>query len=110
MRTQAKNVNKKSSPYTTHLFICESCTYQTPEGETSPALAAQFRRKVKELCAKESSKDQLRVNGSQCLGACQSGLNAVLYPEGIWWRELRAGDEEKLAQDILEHHKEAQKT
>lgn len=83
----------------THLFVCTSCSY---EPHTDTELASRFRKKVKELCRTEKG---LRINASGCLGICERGLNAVLYPSGEWFHDLREGDEGKLAEAVLAQHK-----
>jgi predicted metal-binding protein len=90
--------------YDTHVFICESCGYATEEGMSAPGIAAAFRKKVKELCKDSLKTTRVRINGASCLGLCERGINAVAYPEGQWWHDLRAGDEDKLALEISEIH------
>ncbi len=89
----------EENKFSTHLFVCTACTY---EPHTDTEQAARFRKKVKELCRGEKG---LRINSSGCLGFCEQGINAVLYPKGEWFHDLREGDEEKLAASILAQHK-----
>ena len=41
-------------------------------------------------------KEVVRVNGSACLGKCEYGISAVVYPKGEWLLDLRPGDEQKV--------------
>lgn len=79
-----------------HLFIC---TNVKPSGECCGAKgAAELRDTLKKL-SKDPSKGwgkRVRVNNSGCLGHCEKGVVAVLYPEGRWWTGLTAGDAPKL--------------
>lgn len=86
-----------------HLFICTSCSYVDKNGETCPKeTAANFRANVKSMCKQEFDKNTLRVNSSGCLGQCEHGISSVLYPQGEWRVNLRAGDEEAVLERLRE--------
>lgn len=86
-----------------HVFVCESCRYQTSEtGLCHPDTAKILRKRVKEICADKASKQELRINGSACLGQCEKGISAVIYPEATHLQFLQEGDEHRLAQLALE--------
>jgi len=36
-----------------------------------------------------------------CLGPCFDGPNAVVYPEGVWYAGLEAGDAGALAEHLI---------
>lgn len=91
--------------YQTHVFICQSCRYRDENGDLChPDTATELKKRVKALCLDQADKKSLRVNSSGCLGQCESGINAVIYPEGRWMLNLRAGDEVKLSQAALESY------
>jgi predicted metal-binding protein len=70
--------------FETHLFVCELC--QNPKSlDQDPK---KLRKAIKELCKQNSPDEKIRINGSGCLGMCEKGINAVLYPEGLWFHEL----------------------
>lgn len=86
-----------------HLFVCTKCTYQDKNGrKCAEETATEFRANLKSLCKKEFDKSTLRVNSSGCLGQCEHGIATVLYPQGEWHVDMRAGDEEKLLERLLE--------
>ena len=82
-----------------HLFIC---TNDRGTGKESCAQkgAQELRDRVKEGC-KKFPKDQVRVNNAGCLGHCEKGIAAVLYPQGEWLFELKKENAEKLV-DLVE--------
>lgn len=85
-----------------HVFVCESCRYQTADGSyCHPETAQILRKRVKELCKAASGKEDLRINGSACLGNCETGINAVIYPAGQHIQYLQEGDEQRLAELAL---------
>ena len=84
-----------------HLFICTSCSYQNSDGTTcAPETAAVFRANLKAMCKSEFPKEVLRVNSSGCLGQCEHGISSVLYPQGEWNLNFRAGDEDQLLERL----------
>jgi predicted metal-binding protein len=91
-----------SPDYDVHVFICQSCRYRDESSELChPDTAAELKKRTKSLCKKEVSKSHLRVNSSGCLGQCETGINAIIYPQGRWMLNLRAGDEAKLFKAAL---------
>jgi (2Fe-2S) ferredoxin len=44
--------------------------------------------------------EQIRVTGTFCLGPCDQGPTAVVYPEGIWYGHLTDQD----VNEILDQH------
>ncbi len=92
-----------------HLFIC---TNVKANGECCGAKgAAELRDALKRL-SKDPSKGwgrRVRVNNSGCLGHCEEGIVAVLYPDGRWWTGLSSVDAPQLeaaVQDALDRKKE----
>lgn len=101
MEEQRKDMKDKLA-LDAHLFIC---TNTKANGECCAAKgAAELRDQLKRI-----SKDpangwgtRVRVNNSGCLGHCEKGIVAVLYPEGRWWTGLSASDAPKLAAALHE--------
>lgn len=92
-----------SPDYDVHVFICQGCRYKDQNGELChPDTAEELKKRTKALCKDKVDKKRLRVNSSGCLGQCETGINAVIYPQGRWMLDLRAGDEVKLSQAALE--------
>ena len=78
-------------PFRHHLFVC---TQEKPEGVTScpasgslPVLQALHR----ELDAQGLSQE-VQVTTCGCLGLCDDGPMMITYPEGVWYRGVKAGD------------------
>lgn len=86
-----------------HLFVCTSCTYKKHNGsESDPDEAYKMRKNLKHRAREQFSKNEVRVSASQCLGACEHGIAAVLYPSGEWTLNLRPEDEDKLFHKLTE--------
>lgn len=94
-----------------HVFVCETCGYKNAQGDLChPDTAKILRKRVKEICQDRASKQELRINGSACLGKCEQGIAAVIYPEAQHLSFLQEGDEHRLAQLALEALERAKKT
>lgn len=78
-----------------HLFIC---TYQRDQGESCGAKgSSKLRDQLKTAVSKQHPewKGRVRINASGCLGRCEQGIAAVLYPEATWWTELKSDDDSR---------------
>ena len=78
-------------PFPHHVFVC---TQQKPEGVTccpasgSMSLLGALHR---ELGVQGLSND-VQVSTCGCLGLCDDGPIMIVYPEGVWYRKLKADD------------------
>lgn len=78
-----------------HLFVCvnggpdkpNTCGYKN---------SADLHAKVKEQCNAQPWAKQVRINRSYCLGQCEKGIAAVLYPQDHWMLNVRNDDVELL--------------
>lgn len=79
-----------------HLFICtknkanKSCCYD--KGAESLFL------ELKEWVAKEQLKRKIKVSASTCLGFCETGITAVIYPQNQWFHHISQQDVPKIKQ------------
>ncbi|WXU00495.1 MAG: Ferredoxin, 2Fe-2S [Catillopecten margaritatus gill symbiont] len=87
--------------YTHHIFFCNNIR---KDGKTccSQFGAKASYRYVKDKCrnAGKLGKGKIGVSESRCLGRCESGPVAVVYPDNIWYQYI---DEEDLDDIITKH-------
>lgn len=83
-------------PYKRHIFLCTG-TKCAPE--TSSSLYMWLKERLRELDL-GAGPQRVQRSQTQCLGVCQGGPLAVVYPEGVWYHHL---DKEKLERVIQEH-------
>lgn len=83
--------------YKTHLFICTNAPDK--DGKCGSKGSEKLRKEVKELCKNEFGKS-VRVNSAGCLGYCEKGIAAVIYPKGEWLFELDQHDTEKVMERV----------
>ena len=82
-----------------HLFICTN--KPDSKGKCGSKNSERLRHEVKELCRDKFGKE-IRVNSAGCLGLCELGINAVLYPEGRWFHNLTDQDGKSLFKAVKE--------
>lgn len=81
-----------------HLFVCTNEKKGLYCGERG---GAKLRSRVKDLSKEHPEwKGRVRVNSSGCLGRCEDGIVAVLYPQGQWFTNLDAKDDAVLIEAV----------
>lgn len=89
-----------------HLFICTNAPdLPNRVGKCGYLNADHLLKTVKEACKNRPDAKEIRINKSGCLGQCEHGIAAVLYPEGKWFLDLKAEDSEKLMTALEENNK-----
>ncbi len=81
-----------------HLFICTNGADRP--GKCGIKNSENLRSQLKDLCKKQSWSSSVRVNSAGCLGTCEKGISAVLYPEGKWFFHLTESDVQKLYTEL----------
>ena len=81
----------------THFLVC---TNARPAGHPLPSCAprggaAVYAAFTREL-ARRGFPHGVKVTATGCLTPCQHGPNVVVYPEGIWYANVRAADVPRL--------------
>lgn len=81
-----------------HFFLCtgKHCEGQDPEGLLWPEL----KRLTSELIESSEANHFCRRSQVHCLGVCQGGAVAVIYPEGVWYGGLNV---ESLREVVASH-------
>lgn len=87
-----------------HIFIC---TNERAAGERQScgekhglALVAAFKKSLLD----KGLKTEVRAQRAGCLDACESGPTLVVYPEGIYYRNVQLNDvEEIIRKHIIEN-------
>lgn len=82
------------------ILVCQN--ERPPEVRVSckPTGGADFLAAVRKELVERGLKGSLRAVGSTCLGACEGGPHAVVYPDNVWYSGFSAAD----AREIVEEH------
>ena len=85
-----------------HLFVC---TNEREESASRPSCLPRGSKKLKSAfkdAIKEAGlKHRGRANESGCLDQCEHGPVVVVYPEAIWYGNVRPGDVEEIVSEHL---------
>jgi (2Fe-2S) ferredoxin/2-polyprenyl-3-methyl-5-hydroxy-6-metoxy-1,4-benzoquinol methylase len=82
-------------PFRYHVFVCDQ---QKPEG--APCCAARGSGKTIEALRREIAArglmDEVQITVCGSLGLCERGPNLIVYPEGVWYSQVRPEDVPEL--------------
>jgi (2Fe-2S) ferredoxin len=87
--------------YKKHLFICTNGNPDDPKKCASKG-ALELHAQVKEMACQDFNPKEVRINRSGCLGYCEKGITAVLYPDSRWFYELTPKSESLLLKTLRE--------
>ncbi|WP_246999926.1 CbiX/SirB N-terminal domain-containing protein [Halosolutus gelatinilyticus] len=73
------------------------CTNRTCAEMGSPTVIERLRQKVR-----DSEHCDARITRSSCLGRCGDGPMVAVYPDGVWYGDVDAGDAERIVADHLD--------
>lgn len=88
--------------YEKHIFICENRRDPNdPRGccadKNSLEIRNLFKKRIKEL----DLNKKVRANGTGCFDACAFGPTIVVYPEQIWYGDVKITDVEEIIQSHI---------
>lgn len=78
-------------PYRHRIFLCTNNREGTKSSCTLRGSQETFACLKEELVARGLQFD-VKVVASGCLGLCEQGPNAIVYPEGVWYSGLNPED------------------
>lgn len=86
-----KDCENNETQYQKQIFICTKCVNDHHLENVN--YAEEMRMELKEKlsqCMRDEGKNprSVRVNKAGCLGVCNDGIHAVVYPQGKWFKKL----------------------
>ena len=92
--TQAMPHEHAHPPLIKHVLVCGNV--DCADGGSIGLLSA-VRRLIKEA----GRERDIRVTRTSCMGRCGEGPTVAIYPDGIWYRNVREPDAEELVREHL---------
>jgi (2Fe-2S) ferredoxin len=85
-----------------HMFFCSNQRTdgsQCCEDSGASAMRDYAKQRVKELGLNRAGG--VRINNAGCLGLCEKGPVAVVYPEGVWYSYADSNDIDEIIDEHL---------
>jgi (2Fe-2S) ferredoxin len=90
------------SRFRAHFFVCIN---RRPDGHPKGCCATKggedIAKAIKIGAYEAGLKGVVRVNKAGCLDACETGVSAVLYPQGVWYQGITMDDVDEIVQRTL---------
>ena len=83
------------------ILVCQN--ERPPEARVSCKLSGgeEFLAALRAELLSRGMKGPLRAVGTTCLGACEGGPHAVVYPDNVWYAGFTAADAVEIVEDHL---------
>lgn len=87
-----------------HVFVCTSCRMNGQQkglcfSKDAVSLVQRFLEEIEE---RELTEDVM-VTNTGCFGICSAGPIVVVYPEGVWYKEVTLDDVTEIVESHLEN-------
>ena len=90
--------------FTHHLFVCGNQRSEGhPRGCCDPAGTDQLRAAFKAEIKSRGLNPLVRANASGCLDQCEHGPCVVIYPQGIFYGQVRIADVPRIVEETVIH-------
>ena len=88
------------SPFVCHVLVCTNDRHGERKA-CADGNSALLRTQLKDAVHQRPHlKGRVRVSAAGCLGLCAHGPNVLLYPQSIWFSEVKPADLPQLLEAI----------
>jgi (2Fe-2S) ferredoxin len=88
--------------YTRHVFVCTNHRQPAgPRGCCNPDGKADLHRQLQQAAHAAGLQGTVRINKAGCLDQCEHGPTVVVYPDGVWYGNVKAHDVAEIVQSHL---------
>ena len=92
------------SRFECHFFVCINRRADGhPRGCCASKGSEEVAAALKEQAHARGLKRRVRVNKAGCLDACEHGISAVVYPQGVYYRGVTLADVDEIVERTLVH-------
>lgn len=92
-------MKRETRPYACHVFVCTNNRHGDRKSCADGGNEA-LKDFLKAETEKRGWKTRVRVSSSGCMGLCAKGPNVLLYPQGVWFCDVSAGDGERILDEV----------
>jgi (2Fe-2S) ferredoxin len=88
------------APYLRQIFVCTN----NANGEKASCgdhKGEEVFRQMREIAKDRKLHPNIRVTQAKCLGQCNKGVNIMVYPENVWYSDVRLEDVPQLAEKYI---------
>jgi len=90
------------APFERHLFVCHNVR---PEGAPRPSCTSDGKSELlpqlQQFAKAAGLVGSIRVNKAGCLDQCEHGPVVVVYPEAVWYGNVKPEDAEEIVTEHL---------
>ena len=80
-----------------HVFVClHTRPEDDPRGSCAQKDSEELFVRLKRAVAERGLEDEVMVSRTGCLKNCSRGTTVVVYPENVWYADVRLEDAEAL--------------
>ncbi len=88
-------------PFARHVFVCGNArAADHPRGCCDALGEGALHKLFKQALADRGLQRSVRANKAGCLDQCEHGPTVVVYPDGVWYGQVSAGD----VAEIVDRH------
>ena len=88
--------------YNKYVFICENMRDPSnPKGCCGLKGGSDLKKILKHKLAEKGLIKTFRANSAGCLDVCEHGPVMVIYPEGIWYGNVKQSDLSEIIENTL---------
>lgn len=85
-----------------HVFVCHNVRPpEAPRPSCSQDGKSELHTRLQQLTREAGLAGRVRINKSGCLDQCEHGPNVVVYPEAVWYGNVRPEDAEEIVAEHL---------
>ena len=85
-----------------HVFVCHNVRLpEAPRPSCSQDGKSELHTRLQQLTREAGLAGRVRINKSGCLDQCEHGPNVVVYPEAVWYGNVRPEDAEEIVAEHL---------
>lgn len=94
--------SRRFPPYERHVFIClNERPPDNQRGDCTSKGSPDVLQRFKDLVGKMRLKPHIRAQKSGCLDTCELGVSVVVYPEGVWYKQVTVADVDEIVESHL---------